>query len=628
MSPSTNSPAPTSLQRGLLISLAVVLLSCTLILVGAAYAYYLITIEADIEEHADQYAENLSISMERLLWTLDDEAVINVGMYYKSLPDVSALRVMNSFGDVVFFFDKELPDTVVTRDVQVLYQGDVVGFVRLALSTAPHTARNMELLRTAMILVLIVGGIMLIFTYVILRRFLRRPLSHLNELASTYASGEFDLEEPQSPSREFQGVVSALSHMGRTIRAQISELQKAEAAYRSIFENTAEGLVQTLPDGRVSKLNPTMAQMLGHDSPEQAFASQAATSAGVYADPSRRKELLEQVKKHGEVRSFETELLRADGEKIVVSINSRGTFENGELVLLDSVVENITERKQAEAALQAAHQELEDRVEQRTRELQQANERLRNLDDLKSALLSAVSHDIRTPLTSVLGFAKLASKDFTKFFAPEQGVDPALEAKGERILRCLDTIVEEGERLTRLINDYLDLTKIESGRIVWNDRDLDVGELVARAIKAVEFVIEEAPHVELKTSFQEGLPKIHADEDRMLQVLVNLLDNAVKYTPEGEILVSTRFNGENMLEIRIADTGRGIPEPDLPMVFDKFHQVDREDTLGDIPKGTGLGLAICRQIVEHYGGRISVDSTLGRGSVFTIVLPVASADSA
>jgi len=279
-------------------------------------------------------------------------------------------------------------------------------------------------------------------------------------------------------------------------------------------------------------------------------------------------------------------------------------------------------------AIKRFHEELEEKVRERTKELvkktkelEEANERLKELDRTKSAFLSSVSHELRTPLTSVLGFAKLIYKDFTKFFTPLAQDDKKLKKKAKRISENLSIIVREGERLTRLINDVLDLAKIESGRIEWKDTTFNLKELLENAAKSVSGQFAQKPEVELKLELPQDLPDIYADRDRLQQVFINLLNNAAKFTEKGYVKIWAKVENDKVI-IAVEDTGVGISPEDLEKVFDKFHQVIHGDTLKDKPKGTGLGLAICKQIIEHYNGKIWVESELGKGSTFFVKLPV------
>ena len=261
-------------------------------------------------------------------------------------------------------------------------------------------------------------------------------------------------------------------------------------------------------------------------------------------------------------------------------------------------------------------------LERQTEELEASNKRLRELDDIKSSFLSSVAHELRTPLTSILGFAILVRKDFQKHFGKLTKADKALEEKALRIQDNLTVINSEGQRLSRMINDVLDLTKIESGRIEWSNQPFTVEPMIRLATQAVSSLLTGNPAVELKVEMDDNLPRLCADRDRIQQVLINLLHNAVKFTRQGSILLKAEVVKSGMVRLSVRDTGIGIPKVELEKIFNKFHQVITDDTLlPNHAKGTGLGLPICKQIVEHYGGRIWAESVLGKGSVLSFELP-------
>ena len=244
------------------------------------------------------------------------------------------------------------------------------------------------------------------------------------------------------------------------------------------------------------------------------------------------------------------------------------------------------------------------------------------LDALKSLFLTTVSHDLRTPLTSILGFAKLLHREFTKYFMTDKDRDPELAKRGERILANLGIIAREGERLTRLVNDFLDLSRIESGSVVWHDKEVAPATIVAEAVEAVGGQFADISDVDLVVEVVEGLPAVFVDQDKIAQVLVNLLNNAAKYTTRGQVLVRVSAEEEH-LKVMVRDTGCGIPVQERAKIFDKFHKVRNGDTVSHKPAGTGLGLAICRNIVAHYGGDIWVESAPGQGCAFFFTLPLA-----
>ena len=297
-------------------------------------------------------------------------------------------------------------------------------------------------------------------------------------------------------------------------------------------------------------------------------------------------------------------------------------YNDPDVAFMTAVSEQVAlaiERKRSE-------EELELKVDQRTRELRQkaaeleeANARLRELDEIKSSLVSSVSHELRTPLTSIRGFAKLCTRDFNRYFSKLSG-DTKLIAKAIRIRNNLEIIDMEGDRLTRLINDFLDINRMESGKASWHDHLIDPCEVIKKAVAAASGGFAAATSIQIKLDLPETCTAIHADPDKIQQVVLNLLNNAYKFTKKGSVTVSlTEVSGA--LTASVCDTGPGIPEEEQPRLFEKFHQFVKGDTVTNGDRGTGLGLAICKEIVEHYGGTIWVDSTVGQGSCFSFSLP-------
>ncbi len=242
-------------------------------------------------------------------------------------------------------------------------------------------------------------------------------------------------------------------------------------------------------------------------------------------------------------------------------------------------------------------------------ELEIANARLREVDDLKTKFLSEVSHEIRTPLAAVVSAARIIMKHHL--------------TKPDVVPRFGNTILVEGDRLTRLLNEFLDLTKVEAGCVEWHDSDLKIESLAEDAIAGMAAMADERG-IELIADVQPDLPPLVVDRDRVIQVFNNLLMNALKYTPKGGRIVLRAAIEEDTIRFEVTDTGPGIAREELSKVFDRFHQVRRSDDRENGRKGTGLGLCICREIVDHYGGRIWVESEVGQGSAFKFTLPRAA----
>ena len=247
----------------------------------------------------------------------------------------------------------------------------------------------------------------------------------------------------------------------------------------------------------------------------------------------------------------------------------------------------------------------------------------RELARMKTDFTSTVSHELRTPLTSILGFAKIIDKRLSEVILPKFTPEGKKEQRAvKQVNKNLGVIISESNRLTALINDVLDISKIEAGRVDWKFSTCDPYSFIEQAISATNGLFTEKPSVQLVQNIPDTLPEVVVDSDRIVQVIINLLSNAVKFTDAGNITVSTKHNWSS-LSIAVKDTGAGITPADQKLVFEKYKQVGEIDN--DKPKGTGLGLPISKEIVEYHGGRIWVESVVGEGSTFAFSLPLAAA---
>lgn len=302
-------------------------------------------------------------------------------------------------------------------------------------------------------------------------------------------------------------------------------------------------------------------------------------------------------------------------------LTQRELASQGEIGLLAaSFMDMANEVRRSQSALELYNRTLEEKVRDRTLELEHAYEKLKELDELKTSFLSTVSHELRTPLTSVLGFAHIIQKKLDSVLIPALGenTDPKVRKAMRQVMDNTHIIVEEGERLTSLINEVLDLAKMEAGRIEWNMQELSIQDVVARAMSATSSLFVKKT-VDFRQDIPPELPLVRGDRDRLIQVVINLISNAVKFTETGSVTCRARFENDAII-VSVVDTGCGIKPDDQPLVFEKFKQVG--DTLTDKPKGTGLGLPICKEIIEHHGGSLWVESEPGVGSIFGFTLPL------
>jgi signal transduction histidine kinase len=308
------------------------------------------------------------------------------------------------------------------------------------------------------------------------------------------------------------------------------------------------------------------------------------------------------------------------------------------LYTVGSLIAGGIENARLYAELEEQKGALERRVAERTADLVDARAAAEAANESKSRFLSSVSHELRTPLTSVVGFSRLISKRLGEVVFPaiDASDDPKLARAMRQVQENLAIIVEEGERLTGLINDTLDLAKIEAGRMDWRAEPVAIDEVIERATASTAALLRPDGEAEggpgLVVDIAPDLPTIIGDRDRLIQVVINLISNAVKFTPTGTITIiawhephaaASDEPSRGEIHVAVSDTGTGIAPEDQATVFERFGQAT--DTLSPTPRGTGLGLPICREIVEHHGGRLWLESELGAGSTFQFTLPVAVA---
>lgn len=269
---------------------------------------------------------------------------------------------------------------------------------------------------------------------------------------------------------------------------------------------------------------------------------------------------------------------------------------NRETAIVADAFEDMSKR------LQDLYHGLEQKVLERTAQLQSANRELERSDRLKSEFLTMISHEFRTPLTSIITFTELLLVDAAGQINPEQR-------------EYLTDVLESSQKLLYMINDLLDMSRLGAGRVQLFREVVNIRDLVRDARGAV-WPLAERKGLALLVEIPADVPLVHADGLRVTQVLINLLGNAVKFTPEGGAVVVTARPVGDELEIRVTDSGVGIPLEDQPHMFEPFYQV------GSHQQGWGLGLALARSLVELHGGRIWLESEPGRGSCFHFTLPV------
>ena len=472
---------------------------------------------------------------------------------------------------------------------------------------------------------LIIGAAIVLFAVLAYLLLHRRILGRLERVQAQVASigdaagghASITVEGSDEISGLAQAIDTLLGEIDESHREQLAQAEEIAGNERfltQVLDSIAVGIMLVDPDTRRIKAINNHALGLAGRTREEVVGNvchRLTCPAELHDCP-----ILDQGQPHDLSRR---KLLTKDGETIPIMKSVSFVEKNGKRLLLETIID-ITEIERSRLELERIKEGLEETVAERTRDLAEANKDLIALDKAKTLFLSSASHELRTPLTSILGFLKLMEKSFDKDFYPALTREQASEVKAVRFMQNMAVVRSEAERLGRLVNDLLDLNKIQSGRMEWRDERLSVTELLDRASEAFEG--RAAAKTQVKFLVEPPPAPIHvvADADRVQQVLINLLDNALKFTEQGHVSLSATTRVDTV-GIEVCDTGKGIADEDREQIFDLFYQVRDVNRRSSKEFGTGLGLAICRQIVSHYGGEITVTATDQGGSCFRFTLP-------
>lgn len=438
------------------------------------------------------------------------------------------------------------------------------------------------------------GSVLMLYMMV---KKISEPLNELTEYAKKLSDHDFTADIEIKSNDEIGLLAGTMKNMAdelttliagleRAVSNATSELQDTLTYMEVIMDNLADGLLVVDIKGKISLTNPALSELFG-------LSGQEVKGKDIKDYFSSEMTDLYHLVRGCEHEIYSSEITLPDRRtvKAVATPIHKWESENGCNLCLGAVilVRDITYEKE--------------------------------VDNLKTDFISTVSHELRTPMTSILGFAKIIRKKLEKNVFPTcSAPDKKTERSISQVKDNINIIVSEGQRLTELINDVLDIAKMESGKIDWKKGPVDMTDIFNTSVQATT-PLWQPKGLEMIVDVENGFPKIYGDHDRILQVLVNLISNAVKFTDSGAITLNARSLGDEIM-VSVTDTGSGISPEDQKKIFQRFKQAG--DTLTGKPKGTGLGLPICKQIVDHHKGRIWVDSKLGEGSSFHFTLAVDS----
>jgi two-component system phosphate regulon sensor histidine kinase PhoR len=448
--------------------------------------------------------------------------------------------------------------------IPVLQDDTVTGVVRVALSLE-NIEKAIRHLRATLTFVLFLALLLTAMIGMRIAKGIAKPIEEMIDVSEKLREKDYEARVRLRPKGELGKLATAINILASSLQEQMEKIQENEQQLSGVLKNMTSGVLLVDKDGNILLSNRAIRNMLGSD--QETFTGKPHMEAIKNAGLSR---LIDQcLEEQAEIRD-EIQLYYPD-ERILDVHLAPYVGENGKLKGIVAVLHDITD--------------------------------IRRLEKMRSEFIANVSHELKTPITSVKGFT-------------ETLLDGAMEDE-EALHHFLTIIHKESDRLHRLINDILHLSKIEQHKIALDMEPVNVTEIIEHVADTVRKDVEKK-ELELMIPGNREI-WIEGQKDRIQQVVLNLVSNAIAYTPPGgKIAVSVEEKGEK-IELRVQDTGIGISQKDLPRLFERFYRVDKARSRNS--GGTGLGLAIVKHLVESHQGEIKVESEEGKGTTFTVVLP-------
>ena len=442
------------------------------------------------------------------------------------------------------------------------------------------------ILAVVIVVVILAGNLFLIIFRIV------RPVIELSKGVELVGSGDLDYRAGNLADDE-------IGNLARVFDAMTDNLQKSALRHRTILRSVVDGFCIVDVEGRFSEVSKSLSSMTGYT--EQELLTMRLRDLEGHQSRTSVMACFKDVLA-GDPVCYELQYQRKDGTVVDLETSVQNLQDEEKLVIF---FHDITVRKKNERELSDYRLHLEAMVKERTQALEEANKELVRLSQVKSDFVSMVSHELRTPLTPIREAMSLM-------------YDGIAGEVSEKQRHFLDIGLRNIDRLSRLINDLLDISRIEAGRLDLVFEPFDIAEIVKSAAATFALLAEKKG---LNLSFGECVVSalVHGDKDKTAEVFANLLGNAIKFTEKGSITLCAKEK-PGFVECSVADTGKGISPQNLDRLFQKFEQFNR--SVADGEKGTGLGLAISKGIIEAQGGRIWVQSIMDKGSVFFFTIPL------
>ncbi|GBG14729.1 ATPase [Novimethylophilus kurashikiensis] len=626
----STSPRPRSLYGDLASALAVLMVVASVLGTLLVYRYFTHQAELAYQSKTSEYSAYLRDSLELPLWNLDDELIQKIGIAFAANSEISALVIRDDEQRVVYRQEKT-DERQNRQKIVILHRGQAIGSVEIGLTRRVNEEHGRQLMLASVATTLLLIVVLIAATRWILSRMLKKPIESVIAATDDMVAGKYHAIDLPETYREFANILTGFKTMSdavasreeslyqsnKQLAAEIAERKHAEEALRVSEERLH--LATNAGSIGIWDWDVVNNHLLWDESMYILYGIRKDDFGGAYDAWTRTLHPEDRAYAEGEIQAAlrgereyapEFRIVRPDGTIRNIKASSKTFYDDeGKPIRMIGTNYDLTSMRKAEEELRKYKDHLEDEVEQRTTDLVLARNAAEAANNAKSVFLANMSHELRTPLNAILGFSSLMRND------------PDLSQSHRE---NLDIINRSGEHLLTLINDVLEMSKIEAGRVQLNNEAFNVGNMVRDVMDMMEIRSREKGLRLILDQSSQFPSYIKADEARLRQILINLVGNAVKFTQQGGVTVRLGVLAplKDKLLIEVEDTGPGISIEEQQHLFQPFVQLGKPDA----QKGTGLGLAITRQYAQLMGGTVGVNSTPGVGSTFRVELPFEKVD--
>ncbi len=416
-----------------------------------------------------------------------------------------------------------------------------------------------------------------------------RSFTRLRASDGSFRAVEMSISMLRRDRNDNMRVVGMFTDIEERRRAERA-LSEAERKYRTIVENASGGIYQITPEGQYLSANPAMARILGYKNTTEILQDIKNANTQIYINPKERTQMIKTLNKEGFLQNFETQIRKKDGNICWINENARSVKDDEDQILYyEGSIEDISQRKRTEDALKEA--KLKSDLDNRS----------------KSEFLTNMSHELRTPLNSIIGFSEIIKDEVFGEVGQSAYKDYA------------NDIYESGKHLLKIISDILDVSKIDAGERDLIESVVDINKVVSRCFKILEGK-RDFEKLSVLSKLDDASPSVYGEELAVKQMLMSLISNAIKFTPEdGRVIIEGKRDSDGQYLISVSDTGIGMHERDIEKAISPFGQIESGHDRNN--SGTGLGLTLVNSLIRLHNGKLEIFSQKGIGTTATLIFP-------